>query len=62
MLSIFGIFKLHGGWLPFMLVPCCFGDVVNVITRLWHTYVLLKEVVLFLNMYYFFLIVGCRYI
>lgn len=27
MLSIFVIFKLHGGWLPFMLVPCCFGDI-----------------------------------
>lgn len=37
MLSIFVIFKLHGGWLPFMLVPCCFGDVTT-ITCLWHTH------------------------
>lgn len=38
LLSIFVIFKLHGGWLPFMLVPCCFGDIITVITCLWHAH------------------------
>ena len=52
MLSIFVIFKLHGGWLPFMLVPCCFGD--NKCYQLaCDTHILLREGVSFFKLVYF---------
>lgn len=52
--ALFVIFKLHGGRLPFMLVPCCFGDVITCYHSLvTYIYTFPREVFFVFKMYVF---------